>query len=482
MRTNVKIKNLLTYLLFVTIIGCQDNNVISKRKSNFIETIKVEDDKELQKMINDLNKGTASSSGRTLNTNFGEVKFDEAVKLNDTIYKRTRYSLWINKKTDSLIFENLVIVKRKEGVFQYILQYLPDPVWYKQNYKTTDWSTFTGKVRQLTLERKFTIEFFMKDGAKFGNYVKGGRTQECCRVKLGISTATGLPYSRSLGPYLDIDCPSGFSATLWTRVSDCGGGGDPVGGGASGPSSGGGGSSGGNGSQDTGGGGGTGSGNSNSNSYTNPIGIYTPRPGQQHGIAGDEPWPGSDLDYPYLWWQNEAWLDAHFSLDVDDVYSRLTVAEKILIASYPDIAYTMSLNKEIAEQETIKQFGRNGLNDKSDAFRHCYFQAINTNVVGSEMTKLFSDAHESETPIQLALEKEMDLFNNQVGIDISKINNRNATSLQIMDALLNGRLKYLTPLDFNQSPRFDANRDGVQDCPTCLNGMISGTKLTFTNN
>jgi hypothetical protein len=188
-------------------------------------------------------------------------------------------------------------------------------------------------------------------------------------------------------------------------------------------------------------------------------------------VEEDTYWPGSELGYPNNWWLDDQWLDENFSLDTDGIYSRLTTAEKTLIALYSEQAYKISLNKNIAEQETIKQFGRNGLNDKSDAFRHCYFQAINTNVVGWEMTKLFSDAHESETPKQLTIEREMDLFNNQIGIDISIRNKRNATSLQVMDALLNGKLKYLTPLDFDQSPRW----------PQGLDGIISSTQLVFTN-
>ena len=146
---------------------------------------------------------------------------------------------------------------------------------------------------------------------------------------------------------------------------------------------------------------------------------------------------------------------------------------------YPDKAYSISLNKDIAEKETVTQLGRNGLNDKSDAFRHAYFQAINTNVIGAYFTKLFSDAHESETPTQLALEKEMDLFNNKVGIDISTSSNRNATSLQIMDALLNGSLRYLDPTDAND-PNFWGN-NGFNNRGTATHGIMSSTSLKPTN-
>ena len=54
-------------------------------------------------------------------------------------------------------------------------------------------------------------------------------------------------------------------------------------------------------------------------------------------------------------------------------------------------------------------------NDKSDAFRHSYYNVINVKVVGIARAKEFSDANESEVPTSLIKEKEMDLFNNNVG-------------------------------------------------------------------
>lgn len=126
-----------------------------------------------------------------------------------------------------------------------------------------------------------------------------------------------------------------------------------------------------------------------------------------------------------------------------------------------------------------------GLNDKKDAFRHAFFQAINTMAVGSSITQQFSDAHESEVPSQLLLEKQMDIFNNSVGITAGQ-NAGFWTSVNDLGNIIknkvdNGELKYLKPLDFSSSPLYDANRDKVQDCPNCRNGIISTTALTWTN-
>ena len=46
---------------------------------------------------------------------------------------------------------------------------------------------------------------------------------------------------------------------------------------------------------------------------------------------------------------------------------------------------------------------------------------------------------------------------------------------------LAGELRFINPLDFILSPRYDANNDGIQDCSTCLNGIISNSILTPTN-
>ena len=51
----------------------------------------------------------------------------------------------------------------------------------------------------------------------------------------------------------------------------------------------------------------------------------------------------------------------------------------------------------------------------------------------------------------------------------------------IYQILLNGDLRYLNPLDWVASKRYDSDDNGIQDCPTCANGIISTTVLTPTN-
>lgn len=102
--------------------------------------------------------------------------------------------------------------------------------------------------------------------------------------------------------------------------------------------------------------------------------------------------------------------------------------------------------------------GTSGLNDKSDAFRHAFWQAINVQSAGATITSLFADAHESSTPTQLLLEKQMDEYNNAIGIAYAQsitIFTLNSTiSTAIWEKVIDGELKYLSPI---QPPKYDFN-------------------------
>lgn len=194
-----------------------------------------------------------------------------------------------------------------------------------------------------------------------------------------------------------------------------------------------------------------------------------------------------------VWWTDGPWLDNpnNFNLDItraNNQYDPLTLAEIALIKIYPLQAYVIKQNVNIALAMSDAKMGvadTLGLNDKKDAFRHAFFQAINTRDVppqivfpipipGNVIVTLFANAHESEVPAQLQLEKEMDLFNNSIGINYCLtcwITSNNSIADAIMIKLVNGELKYLTPLNFTFSPRW----------PTGLNGIYSSTTLKWTN-
>ena len=200
------------------------------------------------------------------------------------------------------------------------------------------------------------------------------------------------------------------------------------------------------------------------------------------------------------WWNNQTWLDdpTHFNLDItraNNQFEELTAAEKALIAAYPLQAFVIRLNVDVAHGTSQATGLPDILNGKQDAFRHAFFQAINTRDVPprlsgpgaastTQIVSMFAVAHESEVPPELQLEKQMDIFNNNVGIIYcgSCWGTSNSTVVNaIMNKLTNGELKYIKPLDFVASKPYDLDNDGIQDCPTCLNGIVASSILTPTN-
>ncbi|WP_242130823.1 DUF6973 domain-containing protein [Aestuariivivens marinum] len=146
-----------------------------------------------------------------------------------------------------------------------------------------------------------------------------------------------------------------------------------------------------------------------------------------------------------------------FTQDPYDVWmNQLNAQEKDIIKNHPFKAYRIFKNRTIAETETVVRFGVNGLNDKSDAFRHAFFQAINSHYVGVSVSGDLADAHESEVPTRWILEKEMDLFNNEYGLVIGS-ENRSASNQTISNliyqAVTNGDLLYLSPINYSD-PNF----------------------------
>lgn len=103
--------------------------------------------------------------------------------------------------------------------------------------------------------------------------------------------------------------------------------------------------------------------------------------------------------------------------DYEKQWGDLTPAEKSFIKTYPQYALTIKSSKKKAFEETKRKFGRNGHNDISDAFRHCFWSAILARDIGEIQAKRFTDAHEDRSRQPIA-EKMMDLHNNKIGIEV----------------------------------------------------------------
>jgi hypothetical protein len=133
-------------------------------------------------------------------------------------------------------------------------------------------------------------------------------------------------------------------------------------------------------------------------------------------------------------------------------WNNLTPAEKVVIANLtlrnPLAPLIIKNSKDVAFNETTAKFGYNGRNDKSDAFRHCFWSATLARDLGYFGAKLFTDAHETN-PDNPPDEKEMDLHNNSVGLQIGFHyfipDSNTALSDKCFKALQNGELKVIAP-------------------------------------
>lgn len=131
------------------------------------------------------------------------------------------------------------------------------------------------------------------------------------------------------------------------------------------------------------------------------------------------------------------------SLSVYDQFKQLTPHEQQYITAHPHHAFAINSSKEAAFRETKMRFGFNGRNDKSDAFRHCFWSAILAREIGYSGALQFTTAHESSS-LNPKDEKEMDLHNNGVGLSIGRIGGADqALSQRCMAALMVGQLKVL---------------------------------------
>lgn len=101
------------------------------------------------------------------------------------------------------------------------------------------------------------------------------------------------------------------------------------------------------------------------------------------------------------------------------VVTGLTPAEKWFLLTHPHLITTI---REDADKALAAARGRfpGQHNGPGDAFRHCYWSALLTRDIGADNARAFTTAHEgfSDNP---ADEREMDLHNNGVGIQIGQL-------------------------------------------------------------
>ena len=133
--------------------------------------------------------------------------------------------------------------------------------------------------------------------------------------------------------------------------------------------------------------------------------------------------------------------------------ARMTSQELSIFESMTDLQQLRYLfNAQVATDKAIELLPGIQLNTKADAFRHAYFHGLNTYYIGYNLSLQLGDAHESETPANLILEKTMDLINNARGRELSQTphifsNGYGTISVRVYNDIQNGGLMYLYPLN-----------------------------------
>ncbi|GAB1858672.1 hypothetical protein MHTCC0001_35120 [Flavobacteriaceae bacterium MHTCC 0001] len=165
-------------------------------------------------------------------------------------------------------------------------------------------------------------------------------------------------------------------------------------------------------------------------------------------VESESNYPGKDKGLPYQWWKDTDFIINSGYFDIDDEQPNAKEAALFAIFRSQAILHiensVTALNKafELTQDGT---FDPNGIEDgKADAFRHAFWNALGTAEFGSDIMKLFADAHEwGETGLAV----DMDFHNNHegriIGDNFGFSSSDNDISNAIMDAVNDGQLKYI---------------------------------------
>lgn len=93
----------------------------------------------------------------------------------------------------------------------------------------------------------------------------------------------------------------------------------------------------------------------------------------------------------------------------------LNEAEKKMVAQHPFQAAQVYRAASKAEEMTVQFYGYNGWQDSADAYKHCLWNALMKKYIGEAAAREWANAHEYCSE---GVDKEMDLFNNEVGLSI----------------------------------------------------------------
>jgi hypothetical protein len=198
--------------------------------------------------------------------------------------------------------------------------------------------------------------------------------------------------------------------------------------------------------------------------------IENPQP-----VFTESNYPGKNDGRPNGWWKDDSYIEKNFKMPSDsnlaDPLGKLNSREKELIVLFPVQAIMHYGNSKEAFDKAAKLASNGTLtrahNGKADAFRHAFWNAMDTAEFGDSVTKLFTDAHEWNSENH-PLETQMDIFNNGVGRFIGTqfniLSSSSDISKLVITYIFSGGMQYLTPL---------ADHDG--------NNILTYTEIKWTN-
>jgi hypothetical protein len=273
-----------TRLLFVLLIvtSCQEQNIVLKKdKLSKIAYTSLDKEPMLNQAIQKIGlsaKGKGIISGRIMD-DISNYKADSILKVLQADSSNYTYTIPLDKNPDPKSFKNLVFKRVSNGFLATVLDYVSDSEFY-------DLDSFSGSVKVYNLGGVLLQEFYLNK-AKLNN--KNGRTQGCT---VNISKdciewyQPNNQYSRVCVKWattIIVECTSEGSGSgnnsnplPYSFIPD-----GSYGGGA------------------------PGTGGQPADSYI----VYGPWAADPIAVLPPPIWPGSKLGLPYLWWEDETWLD-----------------------------------------------------------------------------------------------------------------------------------------------------------------------------
>lgn len=109
-----------------------------------------------------------------------------------------------------------------------------------------------------------------------------------------------------------------------------------------------------------------------------------------------------------------------------------------LAASNPVNAVKAYNDANRATDLTIENYGKNGWQDNSDAFRHCLWSALMKRSIGTSASEQWGSAHEADSS---GIDKQMDLFNNGVGRSVNVSGSETSVVNSVRSLVRSGRCR-----------------------------------------